>query len=181
VTKTTYITEADELTGGRGVVLYRLHRVLQIHFRHLAVVPLNAKPLRGGPCLFARQGLPLHHHATTGHDGRGVPGGGVGVFADDVPTCPHRDRGLVGRVVQQFRGGWQWQKKEEEEEEEGGRRKKKKEEEEGRRRKKKKEEEEGRRRKKKKEGGRRRKKKKKKEEEERKCLDECMRPLLVDV
>ena len=53
-------------------------------------------------------------------------------------------------------------------------------EEEGRRRKKK-EEEEGRRRKKKKEGGRRRKKKKKKEEEERKCLDECMRPLLVDV
>ena len=39
-----------------------------------------------------------------------------------------------------------------------------------RRKKKKKEEEEGRRR-----------RKKKKEEEERKCLDECMRPLLVDV
>ena len=100
--------------------------------------------------LFARQGLPLHHHATTGHDGRGVPGGGVGVFADDVPTGPHRDRGLVGRVVQQFRGGWQWKKKEEEE----GRRRK---EEEGRRRKK--EEEEERRRKKKKEEGKRRKKK----------------------
>ena len=93
------------------MVLYRLHRVLQIHFRHLTVVPLNAKPLRGGPCLFARQGLPLHHHATTGHDGRGVPGGGVGVFADDVPTRPHRDRGFVGRVAQQFRGGWQKKKK----------------------------------------------------------------------